>query len=163
MIVVLQKTLWNPGTQSIFHELNKYISNIYLLYIYIYRTSSKWETNRIQKILIYSQPHDRKRRVARPDLGYRDKLKKKLIALSIPIHTFIEVALLPRVSRAKYYKAIQNFDENYLQHLKVLREKATTTSVMPATSDDSSVCTICGLARKSAASLKCHVRHWQEK
>ena len=35
MIVVLQKTPWNPGLQSIFHELNIYISNIYLFIIII--------------------------------------------------------------------------------------------------------------------------------
>ena len=32
MIVVLQKTPWNPGLQSIFHELKIYI---YLIYIYL--------------------------------------------------------------------------------------------------------------------------------
>ena len=33
IIVVLQKTLWNPGSQSIVHELNIYM---YLIYTYIY-------------------------------------------------------------------------------------------------------------------------------
>ena len=39
MIVVLEKNPWNPGSQSIFHELNIYIyiSNIYLFIIY-----NKW-------------------------------------------------------------------------------------------------------------------------
>ena len=35
MIVVLQKTPWNPGSQSILHELKIYISNIYLFIIII--------------------------------------------------------------------------------------------------------------------------------
>ena len=35
MIVDLQKTSWNPGLQTIFHGLNIYISNIYLLIIII--------------------------------------------------------------------------------------------------------------------------------
>ena len=30
MIVVLQKTPWNPGLQTIFDELNIYIPNIYI-------------------------------------------------------------------------------------------------------------------------------------
>ena len=33
--IVLQKTLWNPGSQSIFHEY-KYIYPIYIYHIYIY-------------------------------------------------------------------------------------------------------------------------------
>ena len=38
MILVLQKTPWNPGLLTIFHELNMYLANIYIfIIIYIYK------------------------------------------------------------------------------------------------------------------------------
>ena len=36
MIIVLQKTPWTPGLQTIFHELNIYIYLIYIYYYYYY-------------------------------------------------------------------------------------------------------------------------------
>ena len=48
---------------------------------------------RIPKVLMYGQLDSGHRNVGRPWLGYKDKLKSNLAAVSIPYGTFEQVAL----------------------------------------------------------------------
>ena len=52
MIVILQKTSWNPGFQNIFHGLYIYIYLFIIIYIYIYIYRQSMSACRVEYIVI---------------------------------------------------------------------------------------------------------------
>ena len=89
--------------------------------------------------------------------------EKSLVILSVPVNTLEQFASIHKEWRAKYNKALNNFDRTHFQHLKELRKKVKAQLVILATSTNPPACTICRLVCKFMAGLKSYMRHKHHK
>ena len=119
----------------------------------------RMKDHRIPKILMFSDLSTGKRKTGRPLLRYKDKLKRNLSALDIPIESFEDLVRDRRTWRATCHEKIRCFEVNRVKKLREERSIKFNAAQPPAPANSHHSCHICGLSCRSLAGLKCHLRH----
>ena len=114
------------------------------------------EDNRLPKQLMYSQLNGGKRKVRRPWLRYKDKLKVNLAAFQIDNKDFELNAYDRDDWKSNCHQRIKQFSAACIEKLKETRIRTKVNANLPATLSLNPH--TCGLVCKSLAGLKCQLR-----
>ena len=138
--------------------------NIHGIETFLMQSQLRWaghvvimSDERMPKALLYSQLQSGGRRVGRPLLRYKDKLKSNLTATHMSLSTFEKTASDRKQWRLRCHNALRKFESERVQKLRDSRERRNELAARPT--DSRFLCTACEQTCRSLAGLRSHERH----
>ena len=121
--------------------------------------TTRMADERIPKMLLYGQLNNAPRKVGRPLLRFKDKLKSNLKTLDFDLSEWEDLAKQRPEWRSLCYSRVKSFEERRVEHLKKSRIQRKSRSSSTSSNHPSSlVCPDCGKLCRTAAGLGSHRR-----
>lgn len=138
--------------------------NIFGIESFLIKVQLRWcghvvrmEDDRIPKQLFYGQISNAPRRVGRPLLRYKDKVKDNLKRLDINHSRWEHIALDRKAWRTECFSRAKVFERTRIEHRDALRvNNKQLREVNPVGNEN--ICAECGFAARSKAGLSQHIR-----
>jgi len=120
----------------------------------------RMDDSRIPKILLYGQLEDAPRKIGRPLLRYKDKLKANLKSLDLDVNNWESIATDRKLWRATFLPGLDRFEKARLIHHNQLAAQAKIRKTQPY-EGPWFPCELCGFKSKSKGGLASHKRKHQ--
>ena len=121
--------------------------------------TSRMNDARIPKMLMYGELTNAPRKVGRPLLRFKDKLKSNLKALDFDLHGWEDLSKQRDEWRSQIHLRVNKFEQqrkSSLQQQRLQRKSRSSSVSSPLTAPFS--CSVCGKVCKTAAGLGSHRR-----
>ena len=121
--------------------------------------TSRMPDDRIPKMLLYGQLNNAPRKVGRPLLRFKDKLKSNLKALEFDLSEWEDLSQQRQEWHHQCHSRVKSFKKRRIEHLKKSRLERKSRSDSTTSNPTSSLtCPDCGKMCRSAAGLGSHRR-----